>query len=50
MDSPSPDQLVCNDHWSDLRQFRELPSIDSMLIARRAYVNKCALPTLPRSF
>jgi len=29
MDSPSPDQLVCNDHWSDLRQFRELPSIDT---------------------
>ncbi|MCP4335182.1 MAG: aminopeptidase P family protein [Gammaproteobacteria bacterium] len=28
MDSPSPDWLICNDHWSDLRQFRELPSID----------------------
>ena len=28
MDSPSPDWLVCNDHWSDLRKFRELPSID----------------------
>jgi hypothetical protein len=28
MDSPSPDKLVLNDHWSDLRQFRELPSID----------------------
>ena len=25
---PSPDALVANDDWSDLRQFRALPEID----------------------
>ncbi len=28
MDSSSPDQMVINENWSDLRQYRNLPEID----------------------